>query len=107
MFPWILSQSRCLLRKWCKGVESNNDRALPPPRIAPKERSNIQFRELCAWDKRPQRKISEGSIVAQTSARVWVAEAKSSQPVARAAPLIAPAEAPPMIGKGLPSVRAL
>src|SRR5579871_1439646 len=104
MLSGIRSQWRCVLRKCFKGVASNKDRALPPPRIPPKERSNIQVRELWACDKRSQRKTSEGLRSDQTCARTLVAKAKSSLPTARAAALIAPAEEPPMIRKGLPCV---
>src|SRR5512142_1232212 len=104
MLSPIRSQLRCLLRKCLKGVASNKDLALPPPRIAPKERSSIHVRELRACEKRSQRKISEGLRSDQTRARSLVAKAKSSLPTARAEPLIAPAEEPPMIGKGLPCV---
>ena len=66
MFSWIRLQSRWVLRKWRSGVASNSDRALPPPRAPPKDRSSIQTRELWAWDKRSQRKMSEGLRPAQS-----------------------------------------
>src|SRR5450755_4702825 len=102
MFDWIRSQSRCELRKCRKGDASSNDRAFPPPRTAPKERSNIQVIELRACEKASQRKISEGRSSAQSLARTRVASENSSQPTASPHPFTAPAEEPPMIGKGLP-----
>src|SRR5664279_148224 len=104
MFDWILSQSRCALRKCRRGDASSNDRALPPPITAPKERSKIQVIELRAWEKASQRNMSEGRSSAQSLARTLVAREKSSQPTASPHPFTAPAEEPPMIGKGLPYV---
>src|SRR5271157_4734694 len=104
MLSWIRSQLSCVLRKYRKGVASNKEWALPPPRTAPKERSNIQVRELRACEKTSQRKISDGLSPDQARAVTLVAKAKSSLPAARAAPLIAPAEEPPTIGKGFPCV---
>src|ERR1019366_1022124 len=88
----------------CQGPASQEDRALPPPRTAPKDRSNIQVMELRACDKTSQRKTSVGLRLDQRWARTLVAKAKSSLPTARAEPLIAPAEEPPIMGKGLPWV---
>src|SRR5271169_1029170 len=102
MLSWIRSQFRCVLRKCLKGVESNKDRALPPPRTPPNERSTIQVRELRACENMSQRKMSEGLSSDQSREVTLVTKAKSSLPAARAEPLIAPAEEPPIIGKGLP-----
>src|ERR1035437_4383865 len=49
-----------------------------------------------------QRKTSVGRRLAHRWARALVVKAKSSAPAAKAEPLIAPAEEPPMMGKGLP-----
>src|ERR1700676_4763790 len=102
MLSLMRAHFRWVRRKPCKGLASNRERALPPPRTAPKERSSIQVMELRACDKTSQRKTSVGLREDQRWARIRVAEAKSSQPAARAEPLMAPAEEPPMMGKGLP-----
>src|SRR5271157_3430870 len=104
MLSWIRSQLRCVLRKCLKGVASNKEWALPPPRTAPNERSSIQVRELRVCEKTSQRKMSEGLSSDQSRAVTLVTKAKLSLPAARAAPLIAPAEAPSIMGKGLPCV---
>src|ERR1700761_2727943 len=97
-------QSRCFVRKCRKGEASSSERALPPPSAPPKERSRIQIRELWACETKSQRKTSEGFRFAQRLARTLVACEKLSLPIAKAEPLTAPAEAPPMTGKGLPLV---
>ncbi len=63
----------------------------------------IQVRELRVCDKISVLKTSEGLRPAQRCAITLVAKEKSSQPTASPEPLIAPAEVPPMMGKGLPS----
>src|ERR1017187_1488507 len=99
MFCWIWSQSRWALRNFRKGVASRNDLALPPPSTAPNERSMIQVKELRAWAKASQRKISEGRNSAHSLARTLVAMENSSQPTARAQPFTAPADEPPKLWK--------
>src|ERR1035438_3420015 len=47
----------------------------------------------------------EGLRPDQSRARISVVDAKSSLPAAKAPPLIAPAEVPPMMENGLPRVR--
>src|SRR5271169_4109262 len=102
MLLWIRSQLRCVLRKCRKGLASSRERALPPPRTAPKERSMIQVKEFRACEKTSQWKTSEGLRLDQSRAIALVAREKSLLPTARAEPLMAPAEEPPIIGKGLP-----
>src|SRR3974390_1776642 len=104
IFSWIRSQLRRALRKCFKGLASNKERALPPPRNAPKERSSIQVRELRACETTSQWKISDGLSSDQNRETTLVTNAKSSLPAARAEPLMAPAEEPPTMGKGLPCV---
>ena len=95
-------QSRCFFRKWRSG-----SRVQQRPRVAAAQRAaegKIEDPDQGVVGLRNEVAAENigGLEVGPQIGEKFVACEKSLLPMARAEPLIAPADAPPMMGKGLP-----